>query len=306
MPIQPEPGGNPRAGGKVRVALAGLLVVLTLLASAATAGAADERDWITALPREPVTVAAWPGGKKVAVCFVLYVEVWGFGHGPNLRSDMVGRDPDVVDEAFREYAINWGVDRVGRLFKEQDLPLSLALNAEFPEQRPAAWKALRRSVPNAPIIAHGLNNSTAQLPLGRGLDAQAEYIRKTLDLIEKHAGVRPRGWSSPSVHPNADTFTASAAAGIAYTLDAMDSDVLSRLATKAGKLTLVPCPPQTIDMGHYLSRAKEPGDLERLWIDYVGELAREAEADPARPATVVAIGSEPRPARPPSAASSKR
>jgi len=290
MPIQLEPGGNPRAGRKVPAALAGLLVAIALLASA---GAADERDWVTALPRETVTVAAWPGGKKVAVCFVLYVEVWGFGHGPNLRSDMVGRDPDVVDEAFREYAINWGVDRVGRLFKEQDLPLSLALNAEFPEQRPAAWKALRRSVPNAPIVAHGLNNSTAQLPLGRGLDAQTEYIRKTLDLIEKQTGVRPRGWSSPSVYPNADTFTASAAAGIAYTLDAMDSDVLSRLATKAGKLTLIPYPPQTVDMGHYLSRAKEPGDLERLWIDYVGELAREAEADPARPATVVAIGIHP-------------
>jgi allantoinase len=267
--------------------------VMTLLASAAPASAADERDWVTALPREPVKIAAWPGGKKVAVCFVLYVEVWGFGHGPNLRTDMAGRDPDVVDEAFREYAINFGVERVGRLFKEQDLPLSLALNAQFPEQRPEAWKALRQAVPNAPIIAHGLNNSTAQLPLGRGLDAQTDYIRQTLDLIEKHTGVRSRGWSSPSVYPNADTFTASAAAGIAYSLDAMDTDLLSRLVTKAGKLTLIPYPPQTVDMGHYLSRAKEPLDLERLWIDYVGELAREAEADPARPATIVAIGIHP-------------
>ena len=206
---------------------------------------------------------------------------------------MVSRDPDVVDEAFREYAINWGVERVGRLFKEQGLPLSLALNAQFPEQRPEVWKALRQSVPNAPIIAHGLNNSTAQLPLGRGLDAQTDYIRRTLDLIEKHTGVRSRGWSSPSVYPNADTFTASAAAGIAYSLDAMDSDVLSRLVTKSGPLTLIPYPPQTVDMGHYLSRAKEPVDLERLWIDYVGELAREAEADPARPATIVAIGIHP-------------
>jgi hypothetical protein len=46
-------------------------------------------------------------------------------------------------------------------------------------------------------------------------------------------------------------------------------------------------------MGHYLSRLKEPADLERFWIDYVSELAREAAADPSRPATVVAIGIHP-------------
>jgi len=272
-------------------------VVLALLALAAVAGGsavgADNSDWITALPREAVRVGTWPEGKKVAVCFVLYVEVWGYGHGPNLRSDMVNRDPDLVDESFREYAINWGLTRVGRLFKEQELPLSFALNAQFPEQRPEIWASLHSLAPNAPVIAHGLNNSTELLPLGRGLEAQRAYIRRTLDLIEKNTGVRSRGWSSPSVFPDADTFAASTAEGIRYSLDGMDSDVLSRLVTKSGPLTLIPYPAVTVDMGHYLSRSKEPADLERLWIDYITELAREAEADPTREATVVAIGIHP-------------
>jgi hypothetical protein len=46
-------------------------------------------------------------------------------------------------------------------------------------------------------------------------------------------------------------------------------------------------------MGQYLSRSKEAGDLEHLWIDYVTELANEADADPGREATVVAIGLHP-------------
>jgi hypothetical protein len=46
-------------------------------------------------------------------------------------------------------------------------------------------------------------------------------------------------------------------------------------------------------MGQYLSRSKEAADLERLWIDYVTELAREAAADPNRDATIVAIGLHP-------------
>src|SRR5260370_27265081 len=92
-----------------------LAVLVGLLVSTGPAVAENTVDWITGLPREPIHVKAWPGGKKVAVCFVFYVEVWGFGHGPNLRPDMVARDPDVVDESFRQYAIEWGVPRVGRL-----------------------------------------------------------------------------------------------------------------------------------------------------------------------------------------------
>ena len=146
--------------------------------------------------------------------------------------------------------------------------MSIALNARFLEQRPEIWKEFRLLAAKAPIIAHGMNNSTELLPLGRGVSAQEAYVLRTLDLIEKDTGVRSRGWSRPSVFPNADTFAATAAEGIRYSLEG-------------------------IDMGQYLSRMNEPSDLERLWIDYVTELAREAEADPTREATVAAIGIHP-------------
>jgi allantoinase len=268
-------------------------LLLALFACASPAAGQTTKDWITGLPREAIHVKAWPDGKKVAVCFVLYVEVWGHGHGPNFRPDMNGREPDVVDEAFRQYAIDWGVPRAGRLFKELGVPLSLALNAQFPAERPEVWKQLRASVPKAPIVAHGLNNSTDLLPLDKGADAQRAYIKLTLDLIEKSTGQRSVGWSSPSVYPNAETFAATAAEGIRYSLDGMDSDILSRLATQPAPLVLLPYPPSVVDMGQYLSRYKEATDLERLWIDYVSELAREAAADPGREATVVAIGLHP-------------
>jgi len=268
------------------------LCLLGLFVSSA-ASAQTSKDWITGLPREAIPVKAWPGGKKVAVCFVLYVEVWGHDHGPNFRPDMGDRKPDLVDEAFRQYAINWGVPRVGRLFREMGAPLSLALNAQFPGQNPEVWKTLRAAVPKAPIVAHGLNNSTDLLPLDKGPDAQRAYIRRTLDMIEKSTGVRSLGWSSPSVYPNAETFAATAAEGIRYSLDGMDSDVLSRLGTQPKPLVLLPYPPTVVDMGQYLSRFKEATDLERLWIDYVGELAREATANPDHEATVVAIGIHP-------------
>jgi allantoinase len=163
-----------------------IFLALAILAFSASAAAAQNTtDWVTGSPREPIHVKAWPGGKKVAVCFVFDVEVWGFGHGPNFRPDMTARDPDVVDEGFRQYAIEWGVPRVGRLFNEEGMPLSIVLNALFPEKYPEVWKSLRSSVPKAPIIAHGVNNSTDQLPLGRGLDEQEAYISRTLSQLEK-------------------------------------------------------------------------------------------------------------------------
>lgn len=283
-----------------------LLALLCVALWAASAVGQTVPDWITGAPREAMPIKQWPGGGKVAVCFVFYVEVWGKGQGPNLRSDMTDRRPDVVDEAFRQYAIEWGVPRVGRLFRELDVPLSVALNAEYPERHPVVWKEFRASVPSAPIVAHGINNSTELLPLDKGIEAQKAYIRGVLDRIEKSTGVRPRGWSSPSVFPNVDTFAATAAAGLQYTLDGMDSDVLSRLLTADGPLVMIPYPPQPVDMGQYLSRLKEPADLERLWIDYVTELAREAALDPQRPATVVAIGLHPFVVGTPSGAASFR
>lgn len=279
--------------GVGRALLSAQLALAAMIAAPPASAQQAERDWMTDLPRENVHVKAWPDGKKVAVAFVLYVEVWGPGHGPSLRADMTSRDPDVVNGAFRQYAIEWGLPRVGRLFREQGVPITFALNALFPSSYPQVWQELRASAPQAPILGHGMNNSTQLLPLSEGLAAQRAYIRRTLDMIERDTGERPIGWSSPSVYPNIDTFSATTAEGIRYTLDGMDSDILTRLKTPSGPLLQIPYPAVTVDMGHYLMRGMEPAGLERLWIDYITELAREAKAHPQREATVVAIGLHP-------------
>ena len=79
--------------------------------------AQDGTDRVTGFARDPVHVAAWPAGRKVAVSFALFVEEFGFGQGPIFRPDLAARNPDLVNEAFRQYAIDWGIARVGRLFK---------------------------------------------------------------------------------------------------------------------------------------------------------------------------------------------
>jgi allantoinase len=277
---------------------AGLVAAMALclagqLPAASWAQDAAGTDAVTGFPRDPVHIAAWPAGRKVAVSFALFVEEFGFGQGPVFRPDLATRNPDLVNEAFRQYGIDQGIARVGRLFKELKAPLTVVLNAEFPGNHMAVWQEFRTAQPDAPIVAHGMNNTSHMLPLGRGLAEQKAYVRRTLDLIAATTGVKATGWSSPSVYSNGDTMQAVAAEGMAYTLDQMDSDIISRLKTPDGAVVLLPYPVGTVDMGQLLARAKTPKEIETLWLDYVLELADEARADPAREATTVVIGIHP-------------
>src|SRR5260221_10369610 len=136
---------------------AGMVLVLAIHVPCA-AFAQDGIDRVTGFVRDPVHVAAWPAGRKVAVSFALFVEEFGFGQGPVFRPDLATRNPDLVNEAFRQYAIDWGIARVGRLFKELDVPLSVVLKAEFPGKHGTVWKEFRPTRPNGPIIANVMNN----------------------------------------------------------------------------------------------------------------------------------------------------
>lgn len=271
-----------------------LLVLFSGLLLSESAMAKLPTDWMSGLPRIPIHIKEWPQGKKVAVCFILYVEEWGVGQGPVFRSDMVERKPDFINESFRQYAIRWGIPRVGRIFNEQQVPLSIALNALFPEKYHDTWQQFLALVPKAPIIAHGFNNSTDLLPLHQGLKEQNTYIKNTLDTIEKDTGIRPQGWSSPSVYANADTLIAATqVADIHYTLDGMDSDILTYIPRPAGFLLFIPYPTTTVDMGQYIQRLQQPSDIAQLWIEYINELVDEAKLYKDRDATVVAIGIHP-------------
>ena len=70
-----------------------LLSLLGLIAWTSPSSSQTTSDWITGAPREAMPIKAWPDGKKVAICFVLYVEVWGKGQGPNFRPDMTAAIP---------------------------------------------------------------------------------------------------------------------------------------------------------------------------------------------------------------------
>ncbi len=109
--------------------VAGMALLLAVHLPSSTL-AQDGTDRVTGFARDPVHVAAWPAGRKVAVSFALFVEEFGFGQGPIFRPDLATRNPDLVNEAFRQYAIDWGIARVGRLFKELECSAQHCVGAD--------------------------------------------------------------------------------------------------------------------------------------------------------------------------------
>jgi hypothetical protein len=114
--------------------VAGLILLSAIYSRPATL-AQERADWVTGLPRESVHVSAWPDGRKVAVSFALFVEEFGFGQGPVFRPDLASRSPD-LDQSV--------------------------------------WKAFRAAQPNAPIIAHGMNNTSQAGPATRSPSPSAK------------------------------------------------------------------------------------------------------------------------------------
>jgi allantoinase len=74
---------------------AGLIAAMALLLAVqlpTVAPAQDATDRVTGFPREPVHIASWPAGRKVAVSFALFVEQFGFGQGPVFRPNLAARN----------------------------------------------------------------------------------------------------------------------------------------------------------------------------------------------------------------------
>jgi allantoinase len=72
--------------------VAGIALLLAVHLPSVTL-AQDGIDPVTGFAREPVHVAAWPGGRKVAVGFALFVEEFGLGQGPVFRPDLARNAP---------------------------------------------------------------------------------------------------------------------------------------------------------------------------------------------------------------------
>ncbi|POM57652.1 Glycoside hydrolase/deacetylase [Phytophthora palmivora] len=151
-----------------------------------------------ALEKNPEFDPKWPGGKKLALQFVLNYEeggenciLNGDAASEHLLSDIVGAVPYVGQrhmnmESLYEYGSRSGFWRLHRAFTERNMPLTVYAVGLALEKNPEAAKAMKDA--GWEVASHGYRWIDYQ-----NVDeaTEREHIRKTVAIHEKLLGERP-------------------------------------------------------------------------------------------------------------------
>ncbi len=171
------------------------------------------RDRLAYSPIENRPPLAFPKGVRLVVWPVLALEEWDMAR-PMARmviSPPQGQpmQPDHPNWSWHEYGMRVGFWRLRKMMLKLGISPTVTLNARVCETYPEVAQACVDS--GWELNAHGYD----QVPMHK-LDDQRASIMKSMDLIEKFCGKRPRGWFGPGLTQTFETLDYLSEAGIEY------------------------------------------------------------------------------------------
>ncbi|MEC9372094.1 MAG: allantoinase PuuE [Pseudomonadota bacterium] len=184
--------------------------------------------------------AAWPGGARLALQFVLNYEEGGENcvlHGDPASeaflSEIVGATPWIGQrhmsmESIYEYGSRVGIWRLLDLFRRKDIPLTLFAVAMALERNPAVADAVLEA--GHEICSHGYRWIDYREV---SLEIEREHLYKAIDIIQRVTGERPLGWYTGRTSENTRNLVVEEG-GFLYDADAYNDDLpyWTRIADK--------------------------------------------------------------------------
>ena len=150
---------------------------------------------------DPPPDPQWPGGKRLALNFVINYEEGsepsipdGDGYSEQALTEIAGYDfgmggRDLAAESMYEYGSRVGFRRLMRLFRERELPVTIYACALALERNPPAAELIRNS--DCDICSHGWR----WVEHWKLTEAEErEHVRKAVASLERTVGERPLGW----------------------------------------------------------------------------------------------------------------
>ncbi len=154
-----------------------------------------------------------PDGLRLIVWPLLALEEWDMGRAmarmvitPPQGQPMI---PDHPNWSWHEYGMRVGFWRMKRMFDQLRISPTVTLNARVCETYPQVAQACADA--GWELNAHGYD----QVPMHK-LDDQKAVIDKSVEIIARFWGRRPRGWFGPGLTQTFDTLDHLSAAGIEY------------------------------------------------------------------------------------------
>jgi allantoinase len=216
----------------------------------------------------------WPKGARVAVAVTAMLETWSEGKGPPYGVQASPLKPGTVDTAgiaWGSYGGKVGVYRLIGLFKANGIRATFGVSGKCCELYPEAVAAIVKS--GHEVCGHAYYQD--QLLTYMAPDDERATIARSLQILEKTAGARPRGWISPSMAFTAHTRRFLAEEKLLWHGDARDSDLPRLIDTEAGPIVHIPGSDFT-DNRVLRSSSMDLWDVHATTFDYL--YAREAPA----------------------------
>jgi allantoinase len=227
-----------------------------------------------------------PDGARVAVWVTPNIEHFHWDKPAISLAAMTTRfKPDVLNYAWRDYGARVGVWRLFEIFERQGIPATAALNSECCERYPQIIEEGKRL--GWEWMAHGRSNS---LIVDKESEVEErELIRDVLDTIERHTGVRPRGWLGPALTETHHTLDLLAEAGVEYVADWCNDDHPYRMKTRSASIVALPYTLEIGDIPVFMDQGGSAEDFYRLIVDQFDALYAEGE----RSARILSIAVHP-------------
>lgn len=216
-----------------------------------------------------------PKGARVALWLGVNIEYFDIG-----GMDFGGAGsfnvppPNVFDFAARDYGNRIGIWRLMELLDNHDMKASVLLNSDLCEHNPIIVEEGKKR--GWEFLGHGISNSV--LMGGMNEVEERETIRTTLDVIEKAAGARPKGWLGPALQETFNTPDILAEAGIKYLCDWCCDDQPFPMNVKKGSLISVPYTLDLNDIPAFLYHHMTPEQFCQMIKDQFDTLYREGSA----------------------------
>jgi peptidoglycan/xylan/chitin deacetylase (PgdA/CDA1 family) len=190
----------------------------------------------------------WPDGKTVALVFTFNLETWDlvkdtdrpyYAGGPPILPDVLpGNIPDYPNYCWREYGQRVGIWRLFSLFDEMEVRASCTTNAVTFERRKAMVDACIER--GWELLAHNYEQGELLTDYAHDVQAERDIIRRSIEIYERHVGVRPKGWLSSSLRGTLNTPSILAEEGFDFYCDLMNDDQPYMVRTDKGTIVSTP------------------------------------------------------------------
>lgn len=197
----------------------------------------DWYDWSMLGQRQPVV---WPDNKPLAVWINVSLQQFPLNQQGKPFKPPFGMTmpyPDLRHFSLRDYGNRVGIYRFLKLFEQQQLPVTYAVNAALAELLPALLARIGQSA--AEIVAHGWDMDhmhTAEL----SRDEESALMVRVLQTLRQATGKPVTGWLSPARSQSWNTLSLLPEHGVSYCMDWVNDDLPYPVQVASGPLTMLP------------------------------------------------------------------